>query len=169
MSRLLYVGRVSISVGLAAVSIYVTIGILLGGLAGYYGGWVDSLIMHLPELHDRVAERIATLTRNEAACVTCGAAHGVMLTAAACVVRDQLDHVTELPDVSSFTRTEIITWKSQSNGFLSGVVETGATLVEIGPDPVDLEAAINERTAGILWFAGTVFVDGALPLEEVIR
>jgi DNA-binding HxlR family transcriptional regulator len=37
----------------------------------------------LPELHDRVAERIAELTKNEAACVTCGAAHGVLLTAAA--------------------------------------------------------------------------------------
>lgn len=123
----------------------------------------------LPELHDRVAERIAALTKNEAACVTCGAAHGVMLTAAACVVRDQLDQVTELPDVSSFPRTEIISWKSQNNGFLSGVVETGATLVEIGPGAEALEAAITERTAGILWFAGTVFEDGALPLDEVIR
>jgi L-seryl-tRNA(Ser) seleniumtransferase len=122
----------------------------------------------LPELHDRVAERIALLTRNEAACVTCGAAHGVLLTAAACVVRNQLDRVTELPDVSSFPRTEIISWKSQYNGFLSGVLEVGATLVEVGPSADDLVAAINERTAGIIWFAGSVFVDGALPLPEVI-
>ena len=50
MSRLLYAGRVSLSVGLVAVSIYVAIGILLGGLAGYYGGWVDSLIMRLADM-----------------------------------------------------------------------------------------------------------------------
>ena len=123
----------------------------------------------LPELHDRVAERIALLTQNEAACVTCGAAHGVMLAAAACIVRDQLDRVTELPDVSGFPRTEIITWKSQWNGFLSGVLETGATLVEIGSDPAELEAAVGHRTAGIMWFAGSVFTDGALPLVDVIR
>lgn len=50
MSRLLYAGRVSLSVGLVAVSIYVAIGILLGGLAGYYGGWVDSLIMRVADM-----------------------------------------------------------------------------------------------------------------------
>jgi L-seryl-tRNA(Ser) seleniumtransferase len=123
----------------------------------------------LPELHDRVAERIAELTRNEAACVTAGAAAGVLVASATCLVRDQIDRVTELPDTSSFPRNEIIAWKSQHNGFLSAVRETGATLVEIGPGREALEAAITDRTAGILWFAGTVFTEGALPLNEVIR
>ncbi len=123
----------------------------------------------LPELHDRVAERIAELTRNEAACVTAGAAAGVLVASAACVVRDRIDKVTDLPDTSSFPQTEIIAWKSQHNGFLSAVRETGATLVEIGPGVEELEAAINERTAGILWFAGSPFADGALPLPDVIR
>ena len=50
LSRLLYAGRVSLSVGLVAVSIYVTIGIVLGGLAGYYGGWVDSVIMRVADM-----------------------------------------------------------------------------------------------------------------------
>lgn len=50
LSRLLYAGRVSLSVGLVAVSIYVVIGVVLGGLAGYYGGWVDSLIMRLADV-----------------------------------------------------------------------------------------------------------------------
>lgn len=45
LSRLLHAGRVSLSVGLVAVSIYTAIGIVLGALAGYYGGWVDSVIM----------------------------------------------------------------------------------------------------------------------------
>lgn len=49
-SRLLYAGRVSLSVGLVAVSIYVSIGIVLGGLAGYYGGWVDSVIMRVADM-----------------------------------------------------------------------------------------------------------------------
>ena len=38
------------SVGLVAVSIYTAIGIVLGGLAGYYGGWVDSLVMRMADM-----------------------------------------------------------------------------------------------------------------------
>jgi peptide/nickel transport system permease protein len=44
-ARVLYAGRVSLSVGLVAVSIYTAIGVVLGSLAGYYGRWVDSVIM----------------------------------------------------------------------------------------------------------------------------
>ncbi|MEA2531648.1 MAG: peptide/nickel transport system permease protein [Thermomicrobiales bacterium] len=50
LSRLLYAGRVSLSVGLVAVSIYAAIGIVLGGLAGFYGRWVDSLIMRIADM-----------------------------------------------------------------------------------------------------------------------
>ncbi len=49
-SRLLYAGRVSLSVGLVAVSIYTAIGMTLGALAGYFGGWVDGLVMRLADV-----------------------------------------------------------------------------------------------------------------------
>ena len=49
-SRLLYAGRVSLSVGLVAVSIYTAIGMTLGALAGYAGGWVDGFIMRLADV-----------------------------------------------------------------------------------------------------------------------
>jgi len=49
-SRLVYGGRVSLSVGAVAVSIYVTLGVLLGSLAGYYGGRVDGWIMRFTEV-----------------------------------------------------------------------------------------------------------------------
>ena len=45
LSRMLWGGRVSLEVGFIAVSIATVIGILLGSLAGYYGGWIDSVIM----------------------------------------------------------------------------------------------------------------------------
>jgi peptide/nickel transport system permease protein len=45
LSRLVYGGRVSLAVGLIAVAIFMTIGTTLGGLAGYYGGRVDTIIM----------------------------------------------------------------------------------------------------------------------------
>ena len=49
-SRLIYAGRVSLSVGLVAVSIYTAIGIILGALAGFYGGWVDSVVMRAADV-----------------------------------------------------------------------------------------------------------------------
>jgi peptide/nickel transport system permease protein len=48
-SRLLYGGRVSLSVGLVAVSISVTIGIVLGSISGYYGGRVDDILVRITE------------------------------------------------------------------------------------------------------------------------
>jgi peptide/nickel transport system permease protein len=50
LSRLLYAGRVSLSVGLVAVSIYAFIGIVLGAIAGFYGGKVDSVIMRAADV-----------------------------------------------------------------------------------------------------------------------
>jgi peptide/nickel transport system permease protein len=49
-SRLVYGGRVSMSVGVVAVAIYVTLGTLLGSIAGYYGGRTDTLIMRFTEV-----------------------------------------------------------------------------------------------------------------------
>ena len=48
-ARLVYATRVSMSVGLVAVIIYAFIGSTLGALAGYYGGWVDLIIMRLTD------------------------------------------------------------------------------------------------------------------------
>jgi ABC-type dipeptide/oligopeptide/nickel transport system permease subunit len=47
LSRLIIGTRVSIAVGLIAVIISLTLGILMGALAGYYRGWVDEAIMWL--------------------------------------------------------------------------------------------------------------------------
>lgn len=49
-SRVLHAGRVSLSVGLVAVSLYVLIGVILGGTAGFYAGWVDSVIMRFADM-----------------------------------------------------------------------------------------------------------------------
>ncbi|MBI3271700.1 MAG: ABC transporter permease [Planctomycetes bacterium] len=49
LTRMLWGGRVSLSVGFVAVGIYSGIGILLGALAGYFRGWVDMLISRLIE------------------------------------------------------------------------------------------------------------------------
>lgn len=49
-SRMLYGGRISLLVGLVAVGISTAIGIVMGALAGYYRGWVDTVIMRLVDI-----------------------------------------------------------------------------------------------------------------------
>lgn len=50
LSRMVYGTRISLSIGLVAVSIYMTIGIFFGALAGYFGGWIDIAISRMIEL-----------------------------------------------------------------------------------------------------------------------
>ena len=50
LSRMLYGARISLTVGLVGVSISFIIGIVLGGIAGYYGGWIDILIQRFIEV-----------------------------------------------------------------------------------------------------------------------
>jgi len=49
-SRLLYGGRISLSVGLIGIAISFILGITIGGVAGYFGGWIDNLIQRLIEI-----------------------------------------------------------------------------------------------------------------------
>ena len=50
LTRMLYGGRISLLVGLVAVGISTAIGIVLGAIAGYYRGWVDTVIMRLVDV-----------------------------------------------------------------------------------------------------------------------
>ena len=47
MTRSLYGGRVSLSVGLMVVGITLSIGVPVGSIAGYYGGWIDNVLMRI--------------------------------------------------------------------------------------------------------------------------
>lgn len=49
LARTIYGGQISITIGLLAVIVEVIIGTLVGALAAYYGGWVDSLLMRFTE------------------------------------------------------------------------------------------------------------------------
>jgi peptide/nickel transport system permease protein len=50
LSRMLWGGRISLEVGFVAVGIATIIGLILGSLAGYYGGWVDGIIMRAVDI-----------------------------------------------------------------------------------------------------------------------
>ncbi|CAA9553317.1 MAG: ABC transporter, permease protein 2 (cluster 5, nickel/peptides/opines) [uncultured Thermomicrobiales bacterium] len=50
LSRVLYGARVSLQVAVIAVGISATLGVLLGAVSGYLGGWVDELIMRFTDI-----------------------------------------------------------------------------------------------------------------------
>jgi peptide/nickel transport system permease protein len=49
-TRILHGGRVSLAIGLLAVTVAVSIGTLVGVVAGYYGRWIDSLLMRFVDM-----------------------------------------------------------------------------------------------------------------------
>ena len=49
-SRILYGGRISLFIGLVGISISFPLGMLVGGIAGYFGGWLDAVLMRLVEV-----------------------------------------------------------------------------------------------------------------------
>lgn len=49
-SRIVYGTRISLTVGLVGITLSFVLGIILGGISGYYGGWIDSVIQRLIEM-----------------------------------------------------------------------------------------------------------------------
>jgi peptide/nickel transport system permease protein len=50
LSRVIYGTRISLTIGLIGISISFALGIVIGGLAGYYGGWADAITQRVIEI-----------------------------------------------------------------------------------------------------------------------
>lgn len=50
LTRLMYGGRVSLTIGFLVEIIACALGVVLGGLSGYFGGWVDMIIMRIVDI-----------------------------------------------------------------------------------------------------------------------
>jgi uncharacterized pyridoxal phosphate-dependent enzyme len=126
----------------------------------------------LEELQRRVGERIATLTQNEAAYVSSGAAAGLVLATAACITGDDEKLIHRFPHLEGL-KDEVIIHRSHRNGYDYAVQQVGARIVEVGtPHQTtreDFERVISDKTAAIFWFQGVMTGIGDLPLPEVIE
>jgi uncharacterized pyridoxal phosphate-dependent enzyme len=130
------------------------------------GSFVDVL-----ELQQRVGERIAHLTHNEACYVSSGAAAGMAIAIAGCIAGCDPDAIHRLPE-SEGLPPEVIVHRAQRNGYDQAARQTGARLVEIGAASLtsvdDLEAAFSRRTVCVLYFAGAHYAAGTLPLDALV-
>ncbi len=98
-ARMLFGTRISLTIGVVAVSIYVAIGIIFGALAGYFGGMIDLVISRLIEI------------------MFCIPTFFLILTLAAMVERRSIFHVmaiigvTSWPEVARLVRAEFLRLK----------------------------------------------------------
>jgi L-seryl-tRNA(Ser) seleniumtransferase len=121
-----------------------------------------------PELQRAVGRKVAELTQNEAAFISSGAAAGITAAVAAVLAGNDPVKIANFPSLEGFKKTELIVHRSQRNGYDYAARMTGAKFVEIGDTLEELEAAINERTGAVLWFAGKL-AEASPALDRVIE
>lgn len=127
------------------------------------------------ELQTSVGERLAELTRNEAAFVTTGASAGILLATAACISAPDARQPFSLP-LAPGRRNQVIMHRCHRYRYDVVVPMVGAEIIEVGyagahfgTQPAELESAFTERTAAVLYVVSRLVSDGALPLETVIE
>ena len=49
-SRIVYAARISLTIGIIGITLSFVLALVLGGLAGYYGGWVDNIVQRITEI-----------------------------------------------------------------------------------------------------------------------
>lgn len=147
LSRLLHAGRISLTVGLAAMAVTVIVGAVLGTMAGYVGGVVDTVLLRLTD---------AMLSFPPI----------FMLLALAAFVRPSLASMTLIiattswMDVTRMVRGLILTLREQE--FVTGARGLGASGARI------MTRHLLPNTVGIIAVAATLSVARAILLESYI-
>lgn len=125
------------------------------------------------ELQEAVGKRLAELTRNEDAYVSNGAAAALCIATMAAIGGEDPAILARLPLDTEGLRNEVVVHRASRNWYDVAIKQAGARIVEIGhvleTFPWELDAAINERTAAVVYFAGSHVNRNTLPLEFVIE
>ena len=129
------------------------------------GAFVD-----LPELNERVGEYLARKIGVEAAFVSCGAASGVQLSAAACLTGTDTERVRTLPRTEGWQNEFVVSLVDSHTYIHQGIEICGGRLVRVGSTSEvtasDILGGITERTAAVVHFLGT---QSKAQLKEVIE
>ena len=129
-----------------------------------------SAFVKIEELQEAAGAVIAESTGAEAGYVTSGAAAGIALGVAACMVGLDISRMARLPDTTGMP-DHVVIQKPHRNDYDHAFRSTGATLVEVGfagrVQPWELEEAITERTAAVAYAVSEA--RGALPHSQVVE
>ena len=143
------------------------------------------------EMQEEAGRVIADITGAEAAHVTTGTYAGMVVSAAACMAGTDREKKAKLPSDTEEIADEFIIQKSPRSMCYNRAIETaGGTFVPVGDESgctvTDIEAAIGENTAGVVYMApgpgpqpGPKYIKGekegfegaanAVPLEDVVE
>ena len=146
-ARLLIGGRVSLAVGFTAVLIVMTIGTLLGALAGYFGGWVDTTIMRATDLLLAIPQILLLIA-------------AAALFSAGIVTTVVVIGVTSWSGCARLVRGQFLTLRSQD--FVTAARAIGATpsqIIRRHLFPNTLSVIIVEAT---LWLAYAILLEATL-------
>ena len=107
----------------------------------------------IPELQDATGRAIAAMTRTEACYVSCGAASGVQLAVAACIVGTDEDLARQLPSVGGGVNV-VMQASQRGTEADSAIRNTGATIRlagdVLGVTKQQLAAALDRKTAAVV-------------------
>lgn len=140
---------------------------VLDAMRSAAGSFVD---MH--ELHLAAGRRLATATGNEAAYVTSGCAAALVLATLACRSGGDPRVIERLPDADG-EPDEVVMHTAHRIPYDPALRLAGARIRQVGnvlqTFAWELEAAITDRTAAVLYVAGGHVPQSALPLSDVVR
>ncbi len=146
-SRLLNGGRVSLAVGFVAVAIIMTIGTTLGAISGYFGGWVDAVVMRFTDILLSIPQILLLISA--AALFNAGIATTIIVIG-----------VTSWPGAARLIRGQILSLKDQE--FVTAARTVGATPWKIiwrHLLPNSLAVIIVEAT---LWLSFAIILEATL-------
>lgn len=148
LTRMIYGTRISLSVGFVAVGISILIGIIVGSLAGYFGGWIDNVLMRLVDIMLTFPTLFLILA--VIAIVDKPSIYTIMIVIG----------VTSWMDVSRLVRAEFLTLKERDfvhAAKASGVHSAGIIFRHILPNAIS--PVFVAATFGV---AGAILVESAL-------
>ena len=99
-ARMVYGGRISLFAGLSVVVLSLTAGVTVGGIAGYFGGRVDTIVMRVVDVFMAVPPLLLSL----AVCVALGEGARNMVVALM---------IADIPRIARITRSSILTLRNQ--------------------------------------------------------
>src|SRR5699024_11134128 len=131
------------------------------------GAYID-----LHEFQDRVGERLAELTRNEAAWVSSGAAAGLVLSILCCRTRGDERLISRLPQHPSLG-SNVLMFSAHRYPYDRLVWLAGCKIQSVGDVkqtfPYELEAALDEQPVALLYVVGNRMPNGVLPLAQTVE
>lgn len=124
------------------------------------------------ELHIAAGKRLAELTRNEAGYVTSGCAAALVLATLGAITKGDPRRIIRMPAGDGLP-TEVVMHTVHRMPYDPAVQLAGGKIVQIGNAyqtfDWELEAAITDRTALVLWVAGTDLGHGALDVATTVE